>query len=118
MTLDFSNLIIISPEADEPEQIPWPRIRKHYEIEFEVEHIGPNYDDTPDYTILNASSDDLGFILAEHQLTDLIDSYELPIASGVYSCVLEYWHFTNYESYTGCCEDDYGFYLSKLEKVQ
>lgn len=107
--------ISITPN-DEEDRIPWPGHGKSYTVVFEVEYIGKHWEDSPHIDVVYCHAD-LDFILSEHDLHDLVDSDEMPIASGTYSAIFTYYHhpYTDWE--TGAREDDYGFTVSNLKHI-
>ena len=129
-----AELIAIDDSEDyEPEK--FPTHGQTFEVIFEVEHIGKHWDDEPDIDFLHMPT---GFSgpLEESTLRELCQDdyrpsaagsgdlqprkygYHLPIASGVYRAILEFWFHdcTSFEDVYP--EYDYGFYVKALEKLQ
>lgn len=95
----------------------WPKSGKSYGLIFEVEHIGRSYDDLPSYTMLSAPPE-VTAVLFECTFEELVDSQQLPIASGIFKCTLEFFSdaWTDWES--GIEDPNFGFILHNLEKLQ
>jgi len=112
---------LIIPETETPavtdeDHIPWPEHGKAYQVVFEVEYIGKHWEDKPYIGVVYCPAD-LDHILSEQGLCDLVDSDELPIASGTYSASLTYHHYPHTDWETGGREDDYGFTVSNLKHI-
>lgn len=107
--------LTISAEAEE-DKVPWPKHGKAYHVVFEVEYIGKHWEDQPRIDVVYCHAD-LDYILSEQGLCDLVDSDELPIASGTYSASLTYHHYPHTDWETGGREDDYGFTVSNLKHI-
>lgn len=101
---------ILPSDGDEP---PWPENGKSYPVHFEVEYIGKHWEDMPRINVTDCP-EDLRHILAEHNLIDMIDNDELPIASGVYSAMLTYVYDSCIDWETGADDGDFGFTVSNL----
>lgn len=83
---------------------------------FEVEYIGNHWEYQPHIDVVYCHAD-RDYILSESSIGELIDSDELPIASGTYSATFTFYHhpYTDWE--TGGREDDYGFTVSDLKHL-
>lgn len=106
--------LIVSAEVED--KIPWSKHGRSYQVEFEVEYIGKHWEDQPRIDVVYCHAD-LDYILSEQGLWDLVDSDELPIASGTYSASLTYHHYPHTDWETGAREDDYGFTVSNLKHL-
>lgn len=97
-------------------KIPWPKHGKDYHVVFEVEYIGKHWEDQPHIDMVYCHAD-LDYILSENNIGELVDSDELPIASGTYSATFTFHHYPHTDWETGAREDDYGFTVSGLKHV-
>lgn len=114
-TLSDLFLTIVPSLEPELERCPWPVAGHAYHVIFEVERI--DYPDmNPNYDIIHCP-DEVSEILSQHDLSDIVGDGCLPIASGLFSCTLTYWHkkYTDWE--TGHADDDYGFDVTHLRKL-
>lgn len=102
--------------AEVEDKIPWPKHGKSYQVVFEVEYIGKHWEDQPRIDVVYCHAD-LDYILSEQGLCDLVDSDELPIASGTYSATFTFHHYPHTDWETGAREDDYGFTVSNLKYI-
>jgi hypothetical protein len=109
-------LIVDDPHDNDLGRIPWPVHGKTYNVEFEVEYIGKYWEDRPKVEVTECH-DDLGHLLAEADIEWLIDSDELPIASGTYKADVTYYQYPYTDWETGHREDDYGFTVSNLKHI-
>jgi hypothetical protein len=96
--------------------IPWPSTGVDYPTVFEVSCVGPLSIDEPTYT-LRDSSKDLTLIFADHAFSEIIHPHDTPIASGAYSCNLRFWQNYKVDWESDNREDEYGFDLTQLKKV-
>lgn len=106
--------ISMSPPDDDP--IPWPKHGHWYRVEFEVEYIGKHYEDRPHITVTYCP-EELWYLLAENDLWDLVESDEMPIASGKFMADFTFYHYPLTDWETGGREDDYGFEVSGLKHL-
>jgi hypothetical protein len=105
---------------DDPEnsgQLPWPCSGESFQIVIEVEHIGPEWEDEPDCSVL-WYPDEVAGLFDQNSLTDLglWLRQDLPIASGIYVLMVEFFYdkWTSMESWTP--EVDYGLSVLSLHK--
>lgn len=101
----------------------WARNGDKYPVIFEVEHIGLFWEDVPSVKILFAPAEIRG-VLSDHTPREMCERFELekagealPLASGVYFAVFEFWFYDSYdfESNYDC---DYGFHVSRLKRLR
>lgn len=95
----------------------WPKSGKSYEVVFEVEHIGRSYDDLPSYTMVSAPPE-VEAVLFECTFEEVVGSQQLPIASGLFKCTLEFFSESWADWESGIEDPNFGFILHNLEKLQ
>lgn len=112
-----ANLITLLDSLNPPDsdRCPWPITGHAYAILMDVERV--DYPDIhPLYALIHGPAE-IAEILSQHDLMDLVGEGCLPIASGLFSCTLTYWHESCCDWETGSVADDYGFEVSNLRKL-
>jgi len=109
----MNDFITICKEPETDPKINWPVSGEKYIIEIMVSHEGPNYDDLW-YSVENGA-DEIFDLLSYGGLSfdELTEDEDLPIASGYYELVVEYYHDTCIDWESGYDEgDDYLLVIS------
>jgi hypothetical protein len=99
------------------EERPWPVKGNIYPIVFEVEHIGPNYDDEPYYLLLEATPE-VREVVGDSDFESATHKDDRPIASGLYKADLKFWQYQCSRGLEDLYDEwEYGFTLSNLKKL-
>jgi len=115
---NMSKLDFITICQDEEPIIKWPVSGKKYTIEIMVSHDGPNYDDIW-YSVVNGA-DEIFDLLSYGGLSfeELTESEYLPLASGYYEVVVEFFHDKCVDWETGYDEGDDGLIVISCKRLR
>lgn len=116
--LDFGGDEPTDPTPDPNEK--WPVKDNTYVLILDVEHIGPRYEDTPDRVALVGSDPEVVTYLnyCGVSVDECIDEDSLPIASGTYKLLVQFYVWGGYDGWTGDYDFEDGFIVLSLEKLQ